>query len=49
MIGRGGARLLSAVDFRHGGAAVRRYRGVGYEEEVIRGPVSGAQAVGTAR
>ncbi len=34
--------LLSAVDFRHGDAAVGRHRGVGYERRSNSGAVSGA-------
>ena len=33
--------LLSAVDFRHGGAGVGRHRGVGYERRSNSGRVSG--------
>ena len=34
--------VLSAVVFRHGDAAVGRYRGVGYERRSSSGTVSGA-------
>lgn len=41
---RGTVHVLSAVDFRHGGAVVGRHRGVGYERRSNSGAVSGAVA-----